>query len=547
MIMEENKVFERLVSDYLSWKYKAYPVFASYLGLSEYEPYVGDFSKEFITGTIDKLYDFKRKSEKVPSDKLSKENKIDRVFLLRDIELLLINLEKFRYWEKNPQVYLDEALDGINLLMLKTFRPKEEIAENILKRMKKLPELFREGMKNLKVCPPVFIEVSLQTASHGPEFIDLVYDIYGNINPSMKKDFEKYSRKAKEEIAIFKNFIEKELKAGDRNSYATGKDYFSHFLKVNYMVDKDIDELLATGEACFAEISARLNDLAGVLDPSKSWYETFKNLKRENPGPSGVLSMYMDYMNRAKDYLIENDIVTIPGSQILEVEETPGFIRPIIPVAAYISPGPYDRIQRGVFWVTPPDEKASEEDVAKVIGEHNIYTAMVTAPHEAYPGHHLQLCYSNLQKSPMRKQSNSNIFVEGWGLYCEEMMKETGFLKGAKLELAQQVDQLMRAARVIIDIRLHTLHMTIEEAREFLIDIVLVSPGTAKVEVNRYTMTPGQPLSYMIGQLEILKIREDYKKLKRDSYNLRDFHDEILKCGSSPIKMIRHLLLGEEL
>ncbi|OQA12304.1 MAG: hypothetical protein BWY64_03951 [bacterium ADurb.Bin363] len=136
--------------------------------------------------------------------------------------------------------------------------------------------------------------------------------------------------------------------------------------------------------------------------------------------------------------------------------------------------------------------------------------------------------------------------MEGWGLYCEEMMKEVGYMKGVKLELAQQVDQLMRAARVIIDVRLHTMGMTIKEAKDFMTDIVLVSPSTARVEVNRYTMTPTQPLSYMIGQLEIMSLREEYKKLKGDSFTLKDFHDKILSFGSSPIKIIRQMLLEGE-
>ena len=545
--MDKNKEFETLANSYLDWKYNYNPSFASYLGLSSYDPYVRDFSLEATEDAIGKLHKFRSKAENMSPSSLDGENKIDRVLLLRDIDLLLISLEDSPSWKKNPMVYLDEALDGIHVLMLKTFRPGEEVAEMILKRMKKIPQIFSQGKENLKNSPPVFLEVAGQTAAHGAEFIDMVVKNYGTLLPSLEKDFLKASEEAKKSIKDFEDFIKRGITPGEKESYAAGKEVFSRLLQANYMVDKDVDEILSAGEDCFAEISSRLNDLAAELNPDKSWYEIFKVLKKENPGPGGVLQMYMDYMNKAKEYLIEKDLVTILDNQVLSIEETPKFIRPLIPVAAYISPGPYDEVQRGVFWVTPVSEGATKEDIEKAIGEHNIYTSRVTAAHEAYPGHHLQLCYANLRKSPLRRQSNSDIFVEGWGLYCEEMLKEEGFLSGPKLELSQQVDQLMRAARIIIDIRLHTSRMTMDEANEFLRDIVLVSSSTARVEVNRYTMTPTQPLSYMTGQLEILRLREDYKKLRGDTFSLKDFHDQMLKKGSLPIKIMRHIILGEEL
>jgi len=540
-----NKEFETLVDNYLKWKYTFNPVYASRLGLSSYDGEIGNFSKEAEEEAISKLYGFKFSGEKISSDDLNYDNKIDRLFLLRDIELSLIRMERIRSREKNPLLYMDEALDSIHTLMLKSYRPLEYTASMILKRMEKIPRLFKEGKENLSFCPPVFLEVTSETIDHAADFINTVTQSYGRISPSLEADFEKASKKVKEAIIDFKGFINT-ITPGEENSFAVGKETFSDLVKTGYMIDKTLEEILETGEKCFASISYKLTNLASELDPSQSWYEIYRLLKKENPGPSGVLKMYLDYMNDARQYLIDNDIVTIPEDVFLDVDETPAFVRPVIPVAAYLSPGPYDEVQRGVFWVTPLQEELSEKEKENLTGEHNIYTARVTAPHEAYPGHHLQLCLSNRQKSNLRKQSHSDIFVEGWGLYCEEMMKEVGYMKGVKLELAQQVDQLMRAARVIIDVRLHTMGMTIKEAKDFMTDIVLVSPSTARVEVNRYTMTPTQPLSYMIGQLEIMSLREEYKKLKGDSFTLKDFHDKILSFGSSPIKIIRQMLLEGE-
>ncbi|MEQ8171677.1 MAG: DUF885 family protein, partial [Candidatus Eremiobacterota bacterium] len=239
----ENQKFEQLVENYLKWKYDYEPGFASYLGLSSYDALTGSFSPESRHDALTKLYNFKSQARNILTDDLNSDNKIDRVFLLRDIEMYLLRIEHIRHWEKNPQVYLDEALDGINTLMLKSFRPMEYTAEMILKKMESIPQLFREAKDNLVKCPPVFLRVSSQTALCGIEFMDTIKDIYGKISSAFEEDFKKASMKAREAISDFAFFL-KTMEPGEEQSFATGKEIFSRLVKTDYMIDKDLDELL---------------------------------------------------------------------------------------------------------------------------------------------------------------------------------------------------------------------------------------------------------------------------------------------------------------
>jgi uncharacterized protein (DUF885 family) len=252
---------------------------------------------------------------------------------------------------------------------------------------------------------------------------------------------------------------------------------------------------------------------------------------------------YADEMKRAKRFVIEHRLVDIPEMEKIEVVPTPEFARPVIPYAAYISPAPFEREQRGTFWVTPVDKDKSPEEMEKQLRDHCTHGIVVTALHEAYPGHHLQLTVANLnQERPLRLLLGTSVFAEGWALYCEQMMWEQGFYDDLRSRLLQLKDQLWRACRVIIDVSLHTGEMSFEEAVDFLVDKAKLERPNAEAEVLRYCRTPTQPMSYIVGKLQVLEVLEDYKKKRGNAFNLRQFHNEFISHGNLPIKQIRQLM-----
>jgi uncharacterized protein (DUF885 family) len=185
------------------------------------------------------------------------------------------------------------------------------------------------------------------------------------------------------------------------------------------------------------------------------------------------------------------------------------------------------------------DENIPAAQQEEILRGHSFYGIPVTALHEGYPGHHLQLVHANYLKNKLRRILNTNVFIEGWALYCEEMMYDAGFYSDPRSRLLQLKDQLWRACRVIIDVQLHTKQMTYEEAVNLLVDCAKLQKVHAEKEVTRYTFSPTQPMSYLVGKRQIIELKEDYQKNTGEQFDLKKFHDRLLSFGSIPVCLIR--------
>jgi uncharacterized protein (DUF885 family) len=244
------------------------------------------------------------------------------------------------------------------------------------------------------------------------------------------------------------------------------------------------------------------------------------------------LSAYRDEMARLTTFIREQDLVTIPEGEELEIIETPLFERSVVPYAAYMPPAPFETRQLGSFWVTPVDRERSPEEQEAQLREHCVYSFPVTALHEAFPGHHLQLAFANLSAGYIRKHAQSDLCAEGWAFYCEQMMEEAGYYQDRRVRLFQLKDQLWRASRVYIDAMLQTGQMTVQEAVDLLVSEAHLARAQAEGEVRRYTLTPTQPMTYAMGKEEVLHLREQFPEL-----SFREFHDRLLSCGTIPFAL----------
>ena len=213
----------------------------------------------------------------------------------------------------------------------------------------------------------------------------------------------------------------------------------------------------------------------------------------------------------------------------------PEFQRPTYPYAAYVGAGPFESSRRGRFWVTLPDARDDEKTRRERLEGHPRAGIAVIACHEGYPGHHLQLTVAADQPSLARKAIRSNLMVEGWGLYVEELMTELGYLDSPETRLLRLKDLLWRAARVTVDVGLATGEMSFDEAVRFMVERARLEQPNAVAEVRRYTLNPLQPSSYALGREAILKLRD---KARGAGWGMRLFHDRLLGAGSLPPKLL---------
>jgi uncharacterized protein (DUF885 family) len=208
-----------------------------------------------------------------------------------------------------------------------------------------------------------------------------------------------------------------------------------------------------------------------------------------------------------------------------------------MPFAAYFSPAKFDADQRGIYIVTP-----AVDDDPNAMREHYYASISNTSIHEAYPGHHLQFAVASHHPSLTRLLTDAPEFVEGWGMYSEQMMREEGFDAGPAFRAAMYTDAIWRSCRIVLDIRMHRGELTPEEATDFLVEHTSFEVPNARAEVRRYTYTPGYQLSYLLGKVLILGLREEERRRLGDRFSLKRFHDTLLTNGSIPVSFHRRLL-----
>ncbi|MBM3985519.1 MAG: DUF885 domain-containing protein, partial [Planctomycetes bacterium] len=314
-------------------------------------------------------------------------------------------------------------------------------------------------------------------------------------------------------------------------SYALGRAEFEWRLRHLHLLDLDAERLLALGREQFALTLRLLEETARGIDPARTWQEQLAEMMTQHPPLEGLLEAYRAEAARARQWLIDKDLVGLP-EESLQVRETPAFLRTTTPFAAYDSPAPLDESRLGTFWVTPDPQAHILADIPG------------TTWHEAYPGHHTQLVCAKDNPSLVRRLNESPLLSEGWGLYCEELAHETGYYDDPRERLMQLNWRLQRAARVVLDTSIHAFGMSHAEAVEFLCQQVGLTRDTAVGSANAYTQSPTYFSTYMLGMLEIVRLREACRARLGARFSLREFHERLLRCGNIPPALIEAELAG---
>jgi hypothetical protein len=290
-----------------------------------------------------------------------------------------------------------------------------------------------------------------------------------------------------------------------------------------------IDEVEAIGQQQLALRIAQRDQHAPPSGPAPSSFEE---------AMGGIRSVVEESLR----FVQARDFATFPEGEELLLRETPSFLRPIIPFAALLSAGPLDVVQRSVYLVSEPaDGDLRELRLARITG---------VAVHEVYPGHHLQLSAANQRTSLLRARivgapglggeaALGTDLVEGWAHYVEEKMQNEGFgcLPGTAWVLRN--DQVWRAVRILIDVRMCRGRMAPEEAIAMLVEHAGLSKPSAEAEVRRYTSNPSYQLCYLIGKLKLERLKDDLLQRWGDSGSERRFHDTVLEAGCIPVEMLR--------
>lgn len=531
--------FSRDVEDYFQELFLFNPIWATQFGDQRFHSLMPNYSRDRIQDFLRKNWEFTLKYQDQNFE--DKEIDVDRQMMLSLTNRMILDLEGCKVMSRDPSFYIDDAVYGPYLLLIYDFAPLEERLLLVRERLKKVPSLLKYGKENLDDPPWLWLQIGIETLKASRELFNTVIPSLSTRFPSLEAEMSRLCRNVLECMQDFLNFLEGFPSPSER--FAIGRELWEEYARKVHLLDYGPIEVFEFGRDLVSQTEKRIKEVTLEIDPKGQVQEVLSRIGRNHPNPEGLLDAYREAISRARSFIAEKNILSFPPGETLRVMETPEFDRILTPYASYLPPGPFFKDQPGIFWVTPIPSELSLREKEERLRSHSFSKIFLTSVHEAYPGHHLQIFWSNLSASLPRKIGHfvSSLFTEGWAFYCEELMEEVGFIQTLEEKMDRLSDQLFRAYRVLIDVGLHIGIMTVEEAVDTLVRKVGLEEGDARAEVLRYTASPTQPMTYAVGKMEILKLRDEY--LRRGG-GLRDFHDSLLKNGSLPQKLQGKLILG---
>jgi uncharacterized protein (DUF885 family) len=504
-----------------------------------------EMNEASFNAQLSKTKDQLAKLRGIDTAQLTFDEKIDWKFAQSILAGRELEQEKIQSWRKDPRLFL--AFTGISDMINKPGAAPEKI-EPIRKRLDITPTQLANAKQLLTIYVPRFQELGLFMAENGFALFDQELPAFITSAGDDGRQLEGPAKKAREALTDFINFLKNELPRRTAGDFPIGLETYNKMLRTQYLLSYDADGLYEYGLDQFNKTVAELESVAHTIDPKKTWQQLAVEIKNEYPKPAKMIEAHQEWVDKSRDHIKTNDLIPIPWKERVNV----------VPRAAYLRKTSYygnfslakgkdeDSVYTSEWMINPFEEQWDDRRKQEYLVEHDWGVIIVTAPHETYAGHHVQGLYQMHNPRPLRKNNGISIFSEGWGLYNEQLMQETGFFPNERIHLRQLQLRLWRNARVIYDVGMHTGKLSYEDAIKLMTDKVGFLRWAAQLEVDASSASPGYFIGYFTGMKLILEMREAYKAKMGDKYNLRDFHEKLLKIGNMPPSLMKEALLNGE-
>jgi uncharacterized protein (DUF885 family) len=539
--------FDALEEQYWKQQSEWFPINATALGWHTHDDQLTDYSADTVKRRIATLEEWLTRLGRTHGDdaSLPPARRLDRDAVELDARATLFRLRDWPLWQVSPRLYGDEAVGGVYGIVKRDFAPAAERLALVVARENAVPRLLTQAKQNLRDVPRISLELALQELPDDIGFLknDAVAAFSSVKDPALQKKLAQSTEVAAKALADYAAHLKTLLPAA-RPDFALGAERFRKKLAVDEDIDEPLDAILARGEAELKRLQQAFKATAAKIDPKRTPLEVQASLAADHPPADKIIPDISGLLAGLRQFLVTRGIVTIPSPVMPIVQESPPFMRAFT-IASMDTPGPFEKRAKEAYYnVTLPDPKWTPAETENYLrGAFSATVNRLVSIHEAFPGHYVQFLWMPQMKSLTRKIYGCSSNAEGWAHYAEQMMLDEGFGDGdPKLRLAQLQEALLRAARYVVGIRMHTRGMTVAQAVDFFVAEGLQSRKVAEVEAKRGTQDPTY-LYYTYGKLEILKLRDDYKKKLGAAYSLRRFHDAFLGEGALPLPLVRRALL----
>ncbi len=539
---------------YLKATFAADPGAGTAAGLHEYDGRAIDLSSRAIQSHRAELILLRSRVQGVINDATTPtEAKLRMRALAAAIDSELWKIDSFRAYTRNPMVYAG-AIDA-SIYAKRDFAPKAERLKSAIGVLKGSAGVVAAAKANLDaVLPKVYIETAIKIAEGQAEFAegDLVKGFADVPDAGLQAQLKQAATEAAAGMRGYAAWLKNDKLPTAKQDFAIGRKSFAAMLRDQELITQTPEEILAIGLKELARKKAAFEQAAREIDATKSPLAVWEQVQHDHPTPQTLISDTKSHLAEIRKFLVDKEIIRFPTNQEVIVDETPAFLR-ATSFASMDSPGVFEtRATEAFYYVTPPETSWDAAKTEEWMTAFNYYTTDVVSIHEALPGHFVQALHlkaSDVDGAP--RYVGSYAFIEGWAHYCEQMAIDEGFppaslardpKAGAKYRMAQASEALLRVCRLVAAIRMHCQGQTLDEATKFFTENCYYPEQPARAEAERGSYDPGYCL-YTVGKLQVFTLREDWRKQEGAAYSLKRFHDEVLRHGQPPVRLLRERML----
>jgi uncharacterized protein (DUF885 family) len=537
--------FDKLTEDFLYGSLALSPVSATSVGYHLHKGVpLDELVDDYSTGGLDQqrnfYKDFRTRAAALDVTKFDKEQHVDLDMMKNNAESALLELDTLQSYKHNPTVYVELVGNALYTPYMLNYAPAEKRFGHIIRRLERIPALFDQAKANLVDAPEVWNRVAQEENDGNVDLIDKT--LRGAAPESLKGAYGVAAEKALASVRDFNAFLKNNLSA-KTSDWRLGKEKYARKFALVLNAGRTPEDLLPAAEADLKTVRAEMAKLAAP----KTVEQALDDIARQHATPDTYIAKAKETLAQATAFVKEKDLLTLPPRSNLDVIETPEFMRGIYGVGGF-NPAPPLEPQLGAFyWITPIPKNWPAARAESKLREYNNYGLQELTIHEAMPGHYVQLEYANdvqpVSRRLLRTIFSNTPYVEGWAVYTQQMMSDTGYLNNSKALWLTFYKQILRVlANTILDIRLQTMGMTDQEALDLMMKETYQEKEEATAKLQRAQLSSCQLPTYFVGWKGWLDVREHYKQRKGSSYSLKEFNERALKESGVPLPSLETLL-----
>ena len=548
--------FEKIAKDYTENYLSSHPEFATELGDHRFDGILTDYSQETRARMLANAKQVREALKKFDDYKqLTGANQVD-VRLLRDnVESEIFRLEELREADWNPLVYNQSLANSLYLLVARDFDSAQKRIPNLRQRMDGIPNVIKQAEANLVHPPRVHTETAIEQIQGAINLVRNGLDPLLNQAPQLRKDLAPIQEKTAKAMEEYKKWLQEDLLKRSDGNFRLGAEKFRKKLRFALASDLSMEEIRKRADADLQQTQAAIYETALPLykkyfpkadektlaDKYSVTAAVLNRLAQEHQDDNTVVGYAQKVVGEATDFVKQRNLVSIPAVP-LEVIAMPEFKRGVA-IAYCDSAGPLEKTPKTFFAVSPTPKDWTKEKKESFFRENNNYFIRDLTVHEAMPGHYLQLAHSNEFKAPtlVRAIFQSGTYIEGWAVYCEQMMAEQGY-GGPEVKMQQLKMRLRAIANAILDQSIHAGNMTEQQAMDLMTKATFQEQGEATLKWKRARLTSAQLSTYFVGVSEHLDLRAAAQKKFGKEFDLKKYNDQVISYGSPPVKYVRELM-----